>query len=561
MFDTCNIDCIFVFYSYPPTSDAVLEWLGNKSSFLLDGDKDESTLCNKTLIKMCKNVQNYKTDVDSNEKYLQQLSSVIRELETEQQKEINGEKMKNGDKNASSTSDGTLWDTGMDPKYRKFCEENLVIQRAVEKATDMFQNKQYAEAIIEFESALKVPTREPDLSMIQYAISRCCFFTDTYENLLKGSQLLEKQRSDFVEIVTMFEGKGDDPFNSGILELAKSILPATFYALSQHFYRLKQYEKATDMLKDAKKYLRKGEVPTRFRDSSTKVWKKIQTIFPEVLPNEAVKRKIDEMFSTLRNLPKPDAICFHPDCDKFNQHEYIAPRREIYFNKDIKDIDFKGMSILKCEDKCVIAYHATCWKEYKNGNEKLKYDKDSLGKTCITPDCGGKVIEVRVVRENGKESIFRNEEEQKKVEEPKKTKPKVTSAAKSSIDTNEVEKQGKKNVTKEKIIDGKHNKKEKKQTNETKISDAPLQPQNQTTSSEPMNIINTDEKSKFEELDKDGQVKKLMEELAAAKKKITEQERQIETNLGQMHDVLVRNDETRNHVKRQTEVNERFFNF
>lgn len=81
-------------YSYPPTSEAVLEWLGNKSSFLLDGDKEESTLCNKTLIKMCKNVQNYKTDVDSNEKYLQQLSSVIRELETEQQNEANGENMK-----------------------------------------------------------------------------------------------------------------------------------------------------------------------------------------------------------------------------------------------------------------------------------------------------------------------------------------------------------------------------------------------------------------------------------------------------------------------------------
>ena len=128
-----------------------------------------------------------------------------------------------------------------------FCTFFILI-RAVEKATDLFQNKQYAEAIVEFESALKVPTREPDLSMIQYAISRCCYFTDTYENLLKGSQLLEKQRSDFVEIVTMFEGKGDDPFNSGILELAKSILPATFYALSQHFYRLKHYEKATNFL-------------------------------------------------------------------------------------------------------------------------------------------------------------------------------------------------------------------------------------------------------------------------------------------------------------------------
>ena len=544
----------FHFYSYPPTSEAVLEWLGDKSAFLLDGDKEETSLCNKTLIKMCKNVQNYKTDVDSNEKYLQQLSSVIRELETEKQNVVNGEKLKNGDK---EPADGTSWDTGMDPKYRKFCEENLVILRAVEKGADMFQNKQYAEAIVEFEAALKVPTREPDLSMIQYAISRSCFFADGYDNVLKGMQLLEKQRSDFVEIVTMFEGKGDDPFNSGILELARSILPATHYALSQHLYRFKQYEKATNMLKEAKKYLKKAQAPSKFRDSSNKVWKKIISIFPEVLPNEAIKRKIDDMFSMLRNLPKPDATCFHPDCFNFNQHEFIAPRKEIYFNKDLKDIDFKGMSVLKCEEKCVISYHATCWKEYKNANEKLKYDKDSLGKTCITPDCGGKVIEVRIVRENGKESIFRNEEEPKKVEEPKKAKPKVPAVAKATTDTTEGEKQAKKNAIKEKTLDGKANKKEKKLAAETKVPDSPgasKSPHHVRAPSESSNNANTDEKFKFEELDKDGQIKKLMEELAAAKKKMAEQERQIETNLGQMHDVLVRNDDTKNHVKRQTEV-------
>ena len=503
---------------------------------------------------MCKNVQNYKTDVDSNEKYLQQLSSVIRELETEKPSVVNGEKLKNGDK---EPADGTSWDTGMDPKYRKFCEENLVILRAVEKGAEMFQNKQYAEAIVEFEAALKVPTREPDLSMIQYAISRSCFFADGYENVLKGMQLLEKQRSDFVEIVTMFEGKGDDPFNSGILELARSILPATHYALSQHLYRFKQYEKATNMLKEAKKYLKKAQAPSKFRDSSNKVWKKIISIFPEVLPNEAIKRKIDDMFSMLRNLPKPDATCFHPDCFNFNQHEFIAPRKEIYFNKDLKDIDFKGMSVLKCEEKCVISYHATCWKEYKNANEKLKYDKDSLGKTCITPDCGGKVIEVRIVRENGKESIFRNEEEPKKVEEPKKAKPKVPAAAKATTDTTEGEKQAKKNAIKEKTLDGKANKKEKKLAAETKVPDSPgasKSPHHVRAPSESSNNANTDEKFKFEELDKDGQIKKLMEELAAAKKKMAEQERQIETNLGQMHDVLVRNDDTKNHVKRQTEV-------
>ena len=180
--------------------DALLEWIQNKESFFLDGDKEESTLCNKTLIKMCKNVQDYRTYIDSNEKYLKQLSSVIRDIETEplNMEELKKEKLKNG--GTGIAPDGSL-DIGrspLDPKYKRFCEEDLVILKAVEKGTEMFQNKQYAEAVVEFESALKVQSREPDLSMIQYSISRACYFTDTYENHLKGIQLMEKQRSNFV---------------------------------------------------------------------------------------------------------------------------------------------------------------------------------------------------------------------------------------------------------------------------------------------------------------------------------------------------------------------------
>ena len=224
-------------------------WLDDKSSFVLDGDKEESSLCNKTLIKMCNKVQKYDSESDSNEKYMQQLSSVIRELESEPKIETNGVKAKPTENETVASSDGTSWDTGADPKYRKFCEENVIILKAAEKACDLFQNQRYAEAVVEFESALKVPTREPDLSMIQYSISRSCYFTDTYENLLKGLQILEKQKSDYVEILTMFEGRGNDPFNSGILELARSTVPAIFYALSQHLYRFKQYDKALKVLK------------------------------------------------------------------------------------------------------------------------------------------------------------------------------------------------------------------------------------------------------------------------------------------------------------------------
>ena len=45
-----------------------------------------------------------------------------------------------------------------------------------------------------------------------------------------------------------------------------------------------------------------------------------------------------------------------------------------------------------------------------------------------------------------------------------------------------------------------------------------------------------------------------MDELALVRKKAELQERTIERNHGEMHDVLVRSDETKNHVKRQAEV-------
>ena len=46
-------------------------------------------------------------------------------------------------------------------------------------------------------------------------------------------------------------------------------------------------------------------------------------------------------------------------------------------------------------------------------------------------------------------NFFRNEEEPKKVEEPKKAKPKVAAATKALTDTTEGEKQAKKNAIKE----------------------------------------------------------------------------------------------------------------
>ena len=491
---------------------------------------------------------------------MQQLSSVIRELEIGgNSTEANGSKRRpNVDlkETTNVASDGTSWDTGIDSKYRKFCEEDAITYKAIGKGYELFQNKQYAEAILEFESAAKNCTHEPDLTMIKYAISRACYFTDTYDNLLKGLLLLV---DDQLYNGETYKGICSEKPEKRVDDLVMH--PIMFsYANAQTLCRFKKYDEAMRMLQVGY-YVQKMSTDRKisdktYRDETTKVCKKLRALFPETYPNDAAQKKIDEMMDVLKNPPKPDFTCFHPDCNTFNQHEHIQPRREIYYNKDIKDVDFKGMSILKCENKCVLAYHATCWKEHKKTIDKIKYDKDFLGKKCITPDCGGKVIELRLVRENGKESIVKVEEEVKKCEEPKKVKAKVVPPAVVSSDTGDGEKLAKKNVLKEKhATEGKSNKKDKR-GNDGKVRERHISGHSTPGAAEDTGDSTIVKNEDLENLDgKDRLIKQLMDELALSRKKAELQERTIERNHGEMHDVLVRSDETKNHVKRQAEVN------
>ena len=561
------------FHSYPPTLDAVMSWLEDSSSFILNGDTEESILSNDTLIRMCNKIQKYETDTDSSEKYMQQLSSVIRELE------IGGNSMgANGSKRRPNVdlkettnvaSDGTSWDTGIDSKYRKFCEEDAITYKAIGKGYEFFQNKQYAEAIVEFESAAKNCTHEPDLSMIKYAISRACYFTDTYDNLLKGFSYLHERTNegelrDKIYKGETYKGICSEKPEKRVEDLVMHPIMLR-YAVAQHMYRFKKYDYAMMLLQKADSDQKIGKElknrDTAYRDETTRVCKKLRTLFPEVYPNDAAQKKIDEMMDVLKNPPKPDATCFHPDCNTFNQHEHIEPQKEIYYNKDIKDIDFKGMSILKCENKCVLAYHATCWKEHKKTMEKIKYDKDFLGKKCITPDCGGKVIELRLVRENGKESIVKVEEEVKKSEEPKKVKSKVVPPVVVPSDTGDGEKLPKKNAVKEKhTTEGKSNKKDKR-GNDGKARERHISGYSTQGATENPGDSTNDKDVDLENLDgKDRLIKQLMDELALSRKKAELQERTIERNHGEMHDVLVRSDEAKNHAKRQAEVSRKLSN-
>ena len=536
-------------FRYELTSDAVKCWLEDAASFRLDDKVEESNLCNETLIEMCANLQKYETDVDSNKNYIQPLSKIIRELDAGQPAENNGPFLKDDETQPEINSDGQF---GIAQNAAKLIAAaggshatkslDKTALTSIEKACGYFRNEQYSDAISEFEGALKYSTNYS--WAIQYGLSRCWFYTGIPANLLKSLNILEKMKSDVNEILN---GDHNSTVSANPTKLSSQIIPAIFYGLGQHNYRFKYYDKAVSILQHGLKYL--DEKENCIANESLLVPQQMGNIFPELVSNDVLKKLTEDLLYTVKNLAKPKEICVHPNCADFNQYEYIAPQREIYFfETEMKDIDFKGMSILRCENKCNIAYHANCWKEYKKEMDKIKHDKDFLGKECITPDCGGRVTEVLIVRENGKEVKLEDENVLKKGED-RKAKPKaVNSGLTPDVD---LDKQTKKNqLQKAKNWEAKGRK-------EKRPAEDKLFVHHEQSSNKPSLDILPDGSEKTEAMRQqmqDESVLTLKEEMEHRQRKIQEQELHIERNRRELHDLLTRRDETVAHSKRQAEV-------
>jgi len=162
----------------------------------------------------------------------------------------------------------------------------------------------------------------------------------------------------------------------------------------------------------------------------------------EVLSSESVRNVVsragppyylNRIRDFLDSKPRPDGVCRMEPCLSANEHYGLKAQTNIYFrdgenNIFYRDIDFKGIHILKCDLKCVVDYHNQCWKSYKD-SEGRKDDKDFLAAGCPTPDCPGVVCGITVIRESGEKTELKNDELVSKVKADKAAEEAASSEA------------------------------------------------------------------------------------------------------------------------------------
>ena len=61
----------------------------------------------------------------------------------------------------------------------------------------------------------------------------------------------------------------------------------------------------------------------------------------------------------------------------------------------LRRTDYKGHVQVQCVEGCGICYHPACWRKFKS-DCVISTDRDFLGSTCTTPDCGGIIKTVSV---------------------------------------------------------------------------------------------------------------------------------------------------------------------
>ena len=136
------------------------------------------------------------------------------------------------------------------------------------------------------------------------------------------------------------------------------------------------------------------ELPFKFDVVSDNLKSDLLTLNPDYLK---------DVHNFLQHSPKPDGTCRYTSCIKVNHDPIfgLVPSTSIYCN-EFKDIDFKGMHTLHCDNKCSINFHTKCWKSHKVENMTGK-DIDMLGQHCMTPDCKGVINEISIIKDDGSE--------------------------------------------------------------------------------------------------------------------------------------------------------------
>uniref|UniRef100_A0A3P9JLH2 RING-type E3 ubiquitin transferase n=1 Tax=Oryzias latipes TaxID=8090 RepID=A0A3P9JLH2_ORYLA len=177
-----------------------------------------------------------------------------------------------------------------------------------------------------------------------------------------------------------------------------------FYATGRVYLRENRFAVALQQFLDSLQMVKNQITPGKL------TWPLTKEVVRETEP-EQFKEILESAIDLCKYPPAPDAICRLDKC-------LFPLKAEIYFT----DPDFKGFIRLCCCQKCSIEFHITCWKTVKTSVFSEKNEKDILHDACLTPDCMGQIVCIKIFGPTG---LVKCKFEATIVKPQKSKKPKV----------------------------------------------------------------------------------------------------------------------------------------
>ncbi|KAM6983525.1 E3 ubiquitin-protein ligase TTC3 [Tautogolabrus adspersus] len=156
-----------------------------------------------------------------------------------------------------------------------------------------------------------------------------------------------------------------------------------FYAIGRVYLRENRFAVALEQFLDSLQMVKNQITPGKL------TWPLTKDIVKETQP-DYFKDVLDNNLELCRFPPPPDAVCRLVKCLGHS-------KTEIYFT----DPDFKGFIQISCCQSCTVEYHIACWKTLKTSPVFEKSEKDFLLESCFTPDCVGKICNIKIYGPTG----------------------------------------------------------------------------------------------------------------------------------------------------------------
>ncbi|XP_074528283.1 E3 ubiquitin-protein ligase TTC3 [Halichoeres trimaculatus] len=156
-----------------------------------------------------------------------------------------------------------------------------------------------------------------------------------------------------------------------------------FYAVGKVFLRENRFSVALEQFSDSLQMVKNQITPGKL------TWPLTKEIVKETQPGY-LKEILEENVELCKFPPAPDAVCRLEKC-------LGSSKAEIYFT----DPDFKGFIQMSCCQSCIVEYHMACWKTLKTSPVFEKSEKDFLLESCFTPDCVGKICDIKIYCSTG----------------------------------------------------------------------------------------------------------------------------------------------------------------